>query len=241
MAFKHPRILIPDLHQEGEIIISGDKYIHLARSVRSRPGDIVKLFNGDGLFANCEIIEIDSEKIIARIVKCWEENNLPKVRLSLAFGYLPPEQLKQILAGGTQLGVQSFLPFFSEFNDLKFIEEKSEKILDRWNKIIIENSAVASRSHLPIISTPVSFDDLLTQSELFKTKFVFWEEGGECWRDNLPLGSGDVFAVIGPKGGLSQSEVDRLKQCNFKVLSFGDLVLKAETASLAACARIIGG
>jgi 16S rRNA (uracil1498-N3)-methyltransferase len=240
MAFKHPRIFIPELPSDGGIIITGDKYYHLGRSVRARVGDTFQLFNGKGLFADAEIESIDSESIKARIIESRVVDNTPKVKLTLAFGLLPPDPLKQLLAGATQLGVVSFIPFFSEFNDLKFNSEKTEKTLERWHRIIIENSAVASRSHLPEISQPVDFEKLISISESSEMKLVFWEEGGRPWREILPLDSGNVIAVIGPKGGLSESEIGRFRSSGFQILSFGDLILKAEFAALTACARIIG-
>ena len=240
MAYKHPRIYFPNLPGEGQIVITGEKYIHLARSVRSKPGDIFQLFDGDGLFADAEIESIDSESISAKIIKTRNVNNIPDVKLTLAFGLIPPDPMKTLIAGATQLGVVSFIPFVSELNDIKISEEKSDKTLDRWWRIITENSAVASRSHLAEIIKPVDFNGLLSIASTYKTKLVFWEEGGFHWREFLPMAEGDVIAVIGPRGGLSEGEVDQLKSNGFIILSFGELVLKSEIAALSACARIIG-
>lgn len=231
---------MPDLAQQGEIEISGDKYFHLARSVRSRPGDQFRLFNGKGLFATAEILTIDSRSVYANIMESEIADNRLRIRLSLAFGLLPQEPLKILIAGATQLGVDRFIPFTSKFNDLRISSSKTEKITERWEKLIIENSAIASRSHIPSISDPVDFSQLPGLSNEYDRRFVFWEEGGEPWTNCLPVTEGTAMIVIGPKGGLDTDEIEILRESGFRILSLGQLILKAEIAAIAACSRVIG-
>lgn len=229
-----------DLPSEGEIEITGDKYIHLARSVRARPSDTFRLFDGNGAFAHAMIDKIDSEKIIAKIIEHGNFDNRPNTRLTLGFGLIPQAPLKILLAGATQLGANEFIPFKSKYSDIQIPEGKEDKALDRWDRIIIENSAVAWRSHLPKISKPLELSKIIEISSGFDYRFVFWEERGDHWSKHLPVKSGSVIALIGPKGGFHDDEIAQLTECGFKVLSFGDLICKAEIASIAACARIIG-
>lgn len=240
MPFKHPRIYFDKLPLDGEITITGDKYRHLARSVRARCGDEIHLFNGRGLFADAVIDSIDSSTILATITESKNIDNTPNVKLTLAFGILPSEPMKTLIAGATQLGVSSFMPFMSTFNDIRKKAVQIQKTMERWQKLIVENSAVAARSHLPDIRSPIPLADVVKNANGFEFKFAFWEEHGESWRDYLPLNEGNVIAVIGPKGGLHEDEVSILRDAGFKTLTMGDLILKAEMASIAACARIIG-
>ena len=241
MPSKHPRIYNKELPNDGEISITGDKYRHLARSVRARCGDEIHLFNGRGLFADAVIDSIDSSTIHATITGSKNADNTPNVKLTLAFGILTAEPMKTLIAGATQLGVSAFMPFMSRFNDIRKKPEQIQKSMERWQKLIIENSAVAARSHLPDIHSPISLADVAEKSNGFEFKFAFWEENGESWRDYLPLNKGKTIAVIGPKGGLHEDEVSMLRDYGFKILTMGDLILKAEMASIAVCARIIGG
>jgi 16S rRNA (uracil1498-N3)-methyltransferase len=241
MPYLHPRIYLDNLPSDGEITITGDKYRHLARSVRARCGDEIHLFNGRGLFADAVIDSIDSSTIHATITASKNIDNTPNVKLTLAFGILPAEPMKTLIAGATQLGVSAFMPFISRFNDMRKKPEQIKKTMERWQKLIIENSAVAARSHLPDIHSPIPLADVIKNAEDFEFKFAFWEEDGESWRDYLPLKKGKTIAVIGPKGGLHEDEVSMLRDSGLKILTMGDLILKAEMASIAVCARIIGG
>ncbi|MBU1023037.1 16S rRNA (uracil(1498)-N(3))-methyltransferase [bacterium] len=241
MDFKHPRIYLENLPREGEIVITGEKYYHLARSVRARPADEFQLFNGKGLFADAKIDSIDSNAISATITHFEELDNTPNVKLTLAFGLLPAEPMKTLIAGATQLGVSDLIPFISKFSDIQIPDSKTEKALQRWRKLIIENSAIASRSHLPKIEPPGKLTDVVKKSIDYNHRFTFWEEGGAGWQKFLPLKNGRAFVVVGPKGGLSEDEISMLKNSGFEILTLGDLILKAEIAAVAACARIIGG
>ena len=241
MPIKHPRIYLDFLPNDGRITITGDNYRHLARSVRARHGDKIRLFNGHGLFADAVIDSIDSSAIYATITNSMNVDNTPDVKLTLAFGILPPEPMKTLIAGATQLGVSEFIPFMSRFNDIKIESEQMDKKIERWRKMIIENSAVASRSHLPKIHTPLPFEQVANKAKSFEYKFTFWEEGGENWQEYLPLKKGKAIVVVGPKGGLHEDEISMLKEAEFKILSMGELILKAEMAAVAVCARTIGG
>jgi 16S rRNA (uracil1498-N3)-methyltransferase len=112
--------------------------------------------------------------------------------------------------------------------------------MGRWRKIIIENAAVSGRSHLPEISAPSKLEDCMGDSKKFDFRFVFWEEGGYPVWEMPQIDKGEIIVVIGPKGGLSPDEITLLKKNDFKVLSLGGFILKAEIAAIAACARIIG-
>lgn len=241
MPSKHPRIYNKELPRDGEITITGDKYRHLARSVRARCGDEIHLFNGKGLFADAVIESIDSSTIHATITDSKNVDNTPNVKLTLAFGILPAEPMKTLIAGATQLGISAFMPFISRFNDMRKAPEQFHKTMERWQKLIIENSAVAARSHLPDIHSPIPLADVVENANGFEFKFAFWEEHGESWRGYIPLNKGKAIAVIGPKGGLHEDEISMLRDAGFKILTMGDLILKSEMASIAVCARIIGG
>jgi 16S rRNA (uracil1498-N3)-methyltransferase len=240
MPFKHPKIYFPDLPRKGEIIITDDNYYHLARSVRARPGDSFKLFNGDGFFASAKIDTIDRTEVRAQITEAFELDNTPKVKVTLAFGILPPNPLSILLAGTSQLGVVAYRPFRSEFNDMKIPGNRMEKLVKRWESIIIENCAVSGRSHLPTISSFHELIECVSDFENFDYRFAFWEDGGKPLSGFLPVKHGRVLVVIGPKGGLHQSEIDFLRVRDFEICTLGDLILKAEIASISACARIIG-
>jgi len=241
MPFKHPKIYFPDLPHDGEIIIIDDNYYHLARSVRARPGDLFRLFNGNGLFATAKIESIDRYQVKARIVESSELDNTPAVKVTLAFGVLPPNPLSILLAGTTQLGVVAFRPFKSEFNDIKIPQTRIKKLVERWEKIIIENCGVTGRSHLPVISSFHELAECISDVQSFDYRFAFWEEGGRPLGKFLPVPGGRILVVIGPKGGLHESEINYLRARDFEICSLGNLVLKAEIAAISACARIIGG
>ena len=56
----------------------------------------------------------------------------------------------------------------------------------------------------------------------------------------MPLNNGDkILVIIGPEGGFSQREFDFFKMKNLEMLTLGDLILKAETATVVALGNII--
>jgi len=51
--------------------------------------------------------------------------------------------------------------------------------------------------------------------------------------------SAEIVAMIGPEGGFTQEEIDRILAAGFRACSLGPRILRAETAALAAAAILL--
>ncbi|MBQ2871345.1 RNA methyltransferase, partial [bacterium] len=64
----------------------------------------------------------------------------------------------------------------------------------------------------------------------------------KTYLNTLSIGNKDkILVIIGPEGGFSQREFEILKNSNIAMVSLGNLILRADTAVIAALSNIIYG
>ncbi|WMM90549.1 16S rRNA (uracil(1498)-N(3))-methyltransferase [Heyndrickxia coagulans] len=224
---------------EQEIRLDGENYHHIARVMRMSVGSRFYGVFSDEKVCICEIGEITGDAVVARITG-WETavKELP-VHVTVSCGLPKADKLEWIIQKGTELGAFQFLPFLAERSVVKWDTKKEAKKRERWQKIAREAAEQSHRSHLPEISPPVSFQQLIEESHTYQYKLVAFEENakeGEQHRfaemlSNMSEG-GNVLAVFGPEGGLSLDEIKKLEAAGFVSCGLGPRILRAETAPL---------
>ncbi|EDL62514.1 RsmE family RNA methyltransferase, partial [Bacillus sp. SG-1] len=95
------------------------------------------------------------------------------------------------------------------------------------------------RQHVPNVEFPVSLTELVTLADNFDYKVVAFEEDAKIGEQSNLAGilrsakPGDrLLAVFGPEGGLTEKEVNVLKDHGFVSCGLGPRIMRAETAPL---------
>ena len=124
-------------------------------------------------------------------------------------------------------------------NPAKPDKKRQATRLRRWQKIVQESFKQCGRSILPKISPPVSFEEVLALGQACTLKYIFWENESRPLPQKLgmrpPKTGYRIIIVLGPEGGFTRQEVEKAKGCSFEVIGLGPRILRAETATLAAC------
>lgn len=237
--------LTSDQILNGKVHITDDDFHHIVRVMRMSVGDRISVVFPNEQTAICEIDNILSDSVDAKIVSSVKENRELPIKVTIASGLLKGDKFDIVIQKGTELGASQFLPFTSERSVVKLDEKKRLKRLERWQKIAKEASEQSERTRIPECLTPISFQELLKKSQSFEKKIVAYEEQGRNYNQrNLPdtlkkLSAGDsLLFAFGPEGGFSKAEIDVLKANDFIVCGLGPRILRAETAPLYALASL---
>ena len=117
---------------------------------------------------------------------------------------------------------------------MKLELDKVDKKLERWQKIVQEASQQCKRTQRPQVCAPIELADAgAWRSE---QNFVAYEDEalhGGLLSAQLEKGR-SVTLVIGPEGGFSPAEIERLQAQGYRCCSLGKRILRAETAAVAA-------
>jgi 16S rRNA (uracil1498-N3)-methyltransferase len=125
------------------------------------------------------------------------------------------------------------------------IAERSEKKnlnAERLEKIVIEASEQSGRGTVPTIHPVVAFSEALADVVKRKLPGIVFDPSGTKFSQNDFADfsvDANIAAFIGPEGGWSPDEIAAFKQANIPVLSLGQQILRAETATVAALSRLV--
>lgn len=232
------QVFMKELAKVGQPIpLDEQQAHHFAVVLRMKNDEVIRVVDGEGKIYLAKIKFINNQ--IQAI--CFEQLEVSAERVhsvTLLMGLIKKEKWDFCLQKSTELGVTRIIPFESARTIVKAKEEKSDKKLERWQKIMQEAAQQCKRDLVPEIVAPIS----LKEADQYKSdiNFVAYESSalnGKKLRDCLQL-TGSVTIVIGPEGGFDESEINYLNQYGYECITLGKRILRAETAALYALSAI---
>ena len=218
---------------EGDTaLIAGDEAQHLIHSARLKTGAEVRLVNGLGLAAICEITEIGRNSASLRILET-HALGIPESRVTLAVGWGKSARRSFLLEKAAEL--EAWEIWFWQAKRSPFA---LPDISGSQRSQAIAGAKQSGNPFVPRIkAVKGGVSELIGLSSDFAHKQVLLESGFEGTRfmsEDLMGLPGDTLCVIGPEGGFDECEVNALLDAGFCDLSMGDSVLRWETASVMA-------
>jgi 16S rRNA (uracil1498-N3)-methyltransferase len=222
------RLLLPHA-TEGDVRVVGARLHYVARVLRVKAGDALEVFDGRGSSFDARVTEI-SETHATLKLSAARSTPAPRA-VTLIQGLPKADKMELVLQKGTELGAAGFIAAGSERSIVK-LDGKEEKKRERWQRIVEEAARQCGRADVPTVTIAGSLVEAAKQH--LGTLLILDEE-----EHALPLSAavpetGAVALVIGPEGGLARSEVEALKKLGAVPVTLGPLILRTETAGLAA-------
>lgn len=223
----------------NENIIRSDDVFHIYKVMRNKPGDMIEVcYNNEGWIA--KIIEVTNSYVtFEKVNKLKSEKN--DVNITLIQGLAKGDKNEEIIKHSTELGVNRIILVSMKRSIVKISNDKLDSKLSRFEKIAKEAAEQAHRLSIPEIIIVNSFKNIGFNE--FDLKILLDEE--EAKKEDGLLLKGVSFVnmknisfVIGPEGGIDDSERSLLIDNNFIPVSLGKNILRTETASLAFLAMI---
>jgi 16S rRNA (uracil1498-N3)-methyltransferase len=221
----------------GRAWIEGDAARHLRRVLRVAPGMRFEVAGGGrrylGAVSGAGRDEVEFELI--------EELAAPPppARTHLLCALLKFEHFEWMLEKATELGAESITPVYSARCG-KGLDQAAVKRLDRWRRIVHESGQQSRRVCPPALGGPVR----LKQALAAEGEVRLWldeERGPPPLLGALPPARTNgqrVLLLCGPEGGWEEEERALAREAGWSPASLGPLVLRAETAALAALAVV---
>ena len=123
----------------------------------------------------------------------------------------------------TQLGVYRVDCLSSERS--KFLKKPSEKKIERWKKVVTGACEQSGNNWMPQIGHK-TLDEW--QMEI-PSENKFYLNPGENKNIESLSKLDELYFSIGPEGGFSPKEIDKMKSNGLEGISLGELVIKTET------------
>ncbi len=224
------------LQAQALVEMDAEQAHYLKQVMRLHVGDTITVFNGKGGEFSAELTLLAKSGAQCRLAdKADVDRELP-CRVHIIQAANRSEKIETVLQKGTELGAASFQIVNSERATLKLPENKKEKRLQRWQKIVIEAAEQSERTALP----DVRWQAKLGAVEKRGACFVLHPRDAKLWQDVRHdfAKAEDITLAIGPEGGWTQQELEYLQLEGFEALMFGQRIMRTETAAPALLAAI---
>lgn len=234
--FLVPAGAIADAPPGGEVVLRGGEARHAAVVLRLREGDRVVVFDGAGTERVVQLTAVAPDEVVGRILEA-RAGTTPAVRLILIQGVPKGSKMDDVIRMGTELGVGEFIPLLTR----RAVSQARGRV-DRWRRIAAAAAKQSRRADVPAVREPQTMSGTLAQLPPGVLLFVLWEGEqarliGSALRAR-PI-SGPVALLVGPEGGLEAEEVALAEARGGIPVTLGPLVLRTETAGLAALAMVL--
>ncbi len=223
----------------GESIrIEGSEADHARRSLRIRSGDAIHLVDGVGHRFAGHVADLDKRSIEVAVESVEDLSPWPDQRLILAAGVLRSTRMDQVVEKASELGVERFVPLVLARSVARPHEAGAK--LDRWRRIAVESLKQCRRATLMDVAEPMELGAFLLTLPETGTLWVADPDGEDPrHRVDPPWGGGPLVCVVGPEGGLDETEMGLLQRRGGLGVRLGGHRLRAETASLALVAAAL--
>ena len=217
-----------------------EEFHHLVNVMRTRAGEVVCLFNGDGNFYFGKVSRIEKKFAEILIEKKEISTNEPTINLTVYQALAKGDKLSLIMQKITEIGANNLCLFESKFTDVKTPNENNK--FDRLKNITISAAKQCGRATLVNIDGIFKIENIAKQIKNFDKFFIAYENSDNRTLINelLDLTNNDknIAIMIGAEGGFSEDEIKLLEKSGAIIVSLGKRILRTETASIACTALI---
>lgn len=218
--------------QADESLLLDEKPSHyLSKVLRANIDTRLILFNGDGKQYPAIIRAIGKKQVEVEILQAEQVGCESPLRIHLGIAVSKGDRMDWVVQKATELGVDAITPLSSERTELKLKGERLTKKMTHWRNISISACEQCGRNRLPELH---SYQTLAQWCDTVQAdgKFVLHH------RTDLKLDThrqmDSTALLIGPEGGLSETEIALAESRKFLALNLGPRVLRTETAPMAA-------
>jgi 16S rRNA (uracil1498-N3)-methyltransferase len=214
--------------------MEGEAAHHLGRVLRAQPGQLYELSDGTAVWLG-RIDVVERDRIDFALVEKIPGQD-PQLKTTLLLSVIKFDAFEWALEKATELGATRIVPLAAARSE-KALLAAAPKRAQRWKKILLESAQQCRRVQVPVLE------------ELAKPESAFAApgDGVRVMLSELPdapairevlVGMRATAAVlaIGPEGGWTESEFAAARASGFREASLGKLILRTETAVVAALA-----
>jgi 16S rRNA (uracil1498-N3)-methyltransferase len=221
----------------GTAVVEGDEGFHAATVRRIRPGESLVLSDGVGTVAECVVVSVDKRTLTARVE---QRRIVPPARPWVTVVQAIPKSERSELAIelATEAGADEFLAWQASRCMARWDGERAANGLRRWRAVARSAARQSRRARIPEVFGPMSTEqlgvDISRRVDAGAAALVLHESAGKALRD-VPVAQADsVILVVGPEGGLTDTEVDTLAAAGAVAVRLGPTVLRTSTAAAVA-------
>jgi 16S rRNA (uracil1498-N3)-methyltransferase len=211
---------------------------HAVQVLRMKPGALLNLFDGQGLEYQAQLEQVGKRQATVSLKQQIDTDNESPLDILLMQGISRGERMDYAIQKAVELGVKRIMPVVTERCNVQLSGDRAEKRINHWQGVIISACEQSGRSYLPEL-LPITSIDAALENVNDACKLVLDPEAIKSFSSVKK--AQQIALLIGPEGGLSETEVQRANDVGFTGITLGPRILRTETASAAALAMVQAG
>lgn len=220
------------INQNSLITLDDNAFNHLIRVLRMKTGESITLFDGSNQITPAVIHEVNKKTVIVKTANSVLDNRESPLNIHLGQVISRGDKMEFTIQKSVELGVNTITPLLSERCGVKLDQERLEKKVQQWQKIVISACEQCGRNIIPSINPVMKLETWC--ANLTDSLKLNLHPKAEQGINQLPCDNKNISLLIGPEGGLSNEEISMTHQYQFTDILLGQRVLRTETAALTA-------
>jgi len=225
--------LLPELwpgQDQARVLLTGPEARHLLGVLRAKPGDTVRLFDGQGRWGLFQLVAVSGKDRAELEAQSLTMEPRPASGLVLALGWNKSSRRDWLLEKAVELDALGLLFWAAARSQ----GEPPQVAKDSWREKSVQAAKQCGATWLPELGVLAGGVEGLVRVAAEYDGCYMLDEGAtlDARPDPAALAAGRNLVVLGPEGGLERSEAERLARAGFEPLSLGPRPLRWETAAL---------
>ncbi|MGA8528403.1 MAG: 16S rRNA (uracil(1498)-N(3))-methyltransferase [Acidobacteriaceae bacterium] len=230
---------IADTWDEATASLSGTQAEHLIRVLRAQAGMEFDIVAGGHVW-HAVIAGITGDSVRFNLLA--EAQADPALPVTLLLSVYKFDRMEWAIEKVTELGADRIVPMIARRSE-KHLAQAAAGRAERWRRVALEASKQSRRSDVLQVDNPLSLKEALRQEEKAVRLVLAEQERSTTLHQAISdalAASGDeapaLRMAIGPEGGWTAEEEAMFDAENWKPVSLGPRILRAETAAITAMA-----
>ncbi len=225
--------------QKNKITIQGKDVNHIKNVLRKKQEDTIIICNQEtNLDYLAKITNLEEKQITCEIIENLSTNAEAKVEVTILQGLPKADKMELIIQKSVELGACAITPIEMKRCVVKLQEKDKKKKLERWQKIAQVAAKQCGRNKIPKINEIENIQNICQLCQKYDIVLVAYEKEEENklryelekLKENK-IENLKIAILIGPEGGIEETEIDQLKSNGAKIVTLGKRILRTETVA----------
>jgi 16S rRNA (uracil1498-N3)-methyltransferase len=233
--------LVDKLEDSNLIDVAGDEAHHAIKVLRINVGEEILISDGAGNWVRANVENIEKKTFTAKVLeRGFQTEKSP--RLIVVQGLPKSDRVKDAIEILVESGVDLIIPWQADRSISKWRQDS----LDKWQSAAVAATKQSRRFRKPEIIDGLSLSQLLEIESENSAVLVMHESATTKLSEVVTskfAGMSEIVIVIGPEGGISESELAVLEGAGAHIVGLGPEVFRsahAGGAALSAVSALIG-
>ncbi|MGA0112968.1 MAG: 16S rRNA (uracil(1498)-N(3))-methyltransferase [Candidatus Nanopelagicaceae bacterium] len=232
-----PLFIVDNLPNSGSLEIDGDEAKHAISSLRIKNGELISVTDGKGGRADAQVISVTGKTFVVELNNYQQEPS-SQIKLTVVQALTKGDRARETIELLTEAGVDQIIPWSAQ----RCVGQWKDDALEKWRVWSKEATKQSRRSWIPEISEIQTTIDIVKRVKDSELSLIFHETGEKKLSQVLSEKSpSSLLLIIGPEGGISETELEAFKLAGAIEVSMGKPVFRSAHAGAAALAAVQTG